>query len=229
MKRFHADIVAIATLFFLTALFFVRLFYPEPQLIVTPDFGRSDAWHFSFATKHALSQSLKSNALPLWRNDIGDGFPLFAEGQTGAFFLPNIVLFRFLPPVIAYNIALASTVLLLGIGMYCWCRILKFSAQAAWFVAISIMFSGLTMAQLPHITLLQGMSLLPVIAALSTLVVTRGPYPWAGFLSFALSQQIAAGFPQSTFLTLIISSIMVLYLTIQKKNWSTCAFWFIGV
>ncbi len=143
--------------------------------------------------------------------------------------MPNIVLFRFLPPVIAYNIALASTVLLLGVGMYCWCRILKFSAQAAWFVAISIMFSGLTMAQLPHITLLQGMSLLPVIAALSTLVVTRGPYPWAGFLSFALSQQIAAGFPQSTFLTLVISAVFVGYFSLPHKKWQPCAFWFVGV
>ena len=187
MRRVWADGIGLSSLLLLVTIFFFRLFYPVPSLIVTPDYGRSDAWHFSFATKYVLSESLKSNSLPLWRNDIGDGFPLFAEGQTGALFLPNIVLFRFLPPVIAYNTALMFAVLLMGIGMYVWSRIMKFSVLGSWFVAVSVTFSGLSMTQLTHITLLQGMSMLPVIAALSIAVTTLGPYPWTGFLAFAVA------------------------------------------
>ncbi|MEK7532923.1 MAG: YfhO family protein [Patescibacteria group bacterium] len=229
MRRVWADGIGLSSLLLLVTIFFFRLFYPVPSLIVTPDYGRSDAWHFSFATKYVLSESLKSNSLPLWRNDIGDGFPLFAEGQTGALFLPNIVLFRFLPPVIAYNTALMFAVLLMGIGMYVWSRIMKFSVLGSWFVAVSVTFSGLSMTQLTHITLLQGMSMLPVIAALSIAVTTLGPYPWTGFLAFAVAQQIAAGFPQATFLTLVISSVFVGYFSLSQKKWKSCAFWIIGI
>lgn len=161
---------------------------------------------------------------------LGDGFPVFAEGQTGALFLPNIILFKLLPPVTAYNAALAMTVLLLGAGMYWLCRIMKLSPLPSWFVSVSIMFSGLTMSQLTHITLLQGMSMLPSITALSILVVTRNTHPWTGLLAFALSQQIFAGFPQSTFLTLSISAVFVCYhaLVVEKK-WKSCVIWSAGV
>lgn len=230
MKRAWVDCVGLCAILFLVILFFARLFYPESKLLVTPDYGRSDAWHFSFATKYVLSESLKSNALPLWRNDIGDGFPVFAEGQTGALFLPNIILFKLLPPVAAYNTALAVTVLLLGVGMYWLSRIMKLSPLPSWFISVSIMFSGLTMTQLTHITLLQGMSMLPVITALSILVATRKTLSWTGLLAFALSQQIFAGFPQSTFLTLGISSVFVFYhALVLEKNWKACVIWASGV
>ncbi len=218
MHRIRADLVVSSILGLLCFMFFARLFYPEPQLLVTPDYGRSDAWHFSFSTKFALGEALSQNTLPLWRSDIGDGFPLFAEGQTGALYLPNLLLFRFLPAVTAYNIALVGAVFMLGLGTYWLCRILKNSPLASGFVGLTVMFSGLTMTQLPHITLLQGMSMLPFVVSLSILVVTRGPYPFMGFLVFALSQQIMAGFPQATFLTCIVSALFVAWHSYQTKN-----------
>lgn len=218
MHRIRADLVVSSILGLLCFIFFARLFFPEPQLLVTPDYGRSDAWHFSFSTKFALGEALSQNTLPLWRSDIGDGFPLFAEGQTGALFLPNLLLFRFLPAVTAYNIALVSAVLMFGLGTYWWCRILKNSPLASGFVGVTVMFSGLTMTQLPHITLLQGMSMLPFVVSFSILIVTRGPYPFVGFLVFALSQQITAGFPQATFLTGIVSVLFVAWYAYQTKN-----------
>ncbi len=230
MKRAWADCIGLSAIFFLVLLFFARLFYPEPKLLVTPDYGRSDAWHFSFATKYILSESLKSNSLPLWRNDIGDGFPVFAEGQTGALFLPNLILFRLLSPVAAYNATLAATVLFLGAGMYWLSRIMKLSPLPSWFIAVSVMFSGLSMTQLTHITLLQGMSMLPIITVLSILVVTRNALPWTGLLAFALSQQIFAGFPQATFLTLGIAAVFVFYhALLVEKNWKACVIWAAGV
>lgn len=229
MRSVWADRIGIISLFLLVGVFFARLFYPTPQLIVTPDYGRSDAWHFSFVTKYALSQALQSRSLPLWRSDMGQGFPLLAEGQTGTFFLPNLVLFGLLPPVTAYNLALALTVLTLGLGIYWWCRVVRLSPLAGWLTAVTIMFSGLTMTQLPHITLLQATSMLPIVAALSILVVTRKPFPWVGLLALSLAQQIYAGFPQAVFLTLVISGVSVLWQTLPKKNWRALTYWFVAI
>ena len=101
MKRFILDFFALGIIGLVVATFFFRLFFPTPQLLVTPDIGLSDAWHFSFSTKYVLGESLHKGELPLWRNDIGGGFPLLGEGQTGTFYAPNLLLFSTLDPVTA--------------------------------------------------------------------------------------------------------------------------------
>lgn len=229
MKRYLADIIGISIIILLVAVFFARLFYPTQQLVVTPDYGRSDAWHFSFPTKFALSQSLAVRSLPLWRNDIGNGFPLFAEGQTGALYLPNLILFSLLPPVTAYNAALTLSIMLLGIGMYGFTRILKLSPAAGLFAAVSITFSGLSMAQLPHISLLQGISMLPIVTMISIMLIKNPSRIWWGLLAISVAQQIYAGFPQATFLTLSLSGVIVLWHTIQSKNIRSFGIWVTAV
>lgn len=211
MKRTWKDIIAILILTSIIGAYFFRLFYPEPKLIVTPDFGRSDAWHFSFSTKVSLSRALKENSLPLWEPLIGGGFPLFAEGQVGALFPSNLLLFRLFSPVLAYNIALVVAFIMLAWGMYLYLRILKRSIWGAAFGALVLSFSGLPVLQLPHITLLQGFSLMPLIL-------------WAGFrgnpwlLAVLLAFQIFAGFPQATFLTLITVYFQSVYLSFRQRS-----------
>ncbi|MBI4066671.1 hypothetical protein HY411_03055, partial [Candidatus Gottesmanbacteria bacterium] len=125
LPRYLGDVLALLSIATLIGIFFFRLFWPEPMLLVTPDSGRSDAWHFSFATKFALAQSLSQGKLPLWEPRMGGGFPLFSEGQVGALFLPNLLLFKFIEdPVIAYNLSYVLIFLTLGCGMYLWLRII---------------------------------------------------------------------------------------------------------
>lgn len=225
MKRYRADIIAIVLLVLSVGIFFFRLFYPEPQIIVTPDFGRSDAWHFSFPTKYALWESLQDDNLPLWRADIGDGFPLFAEGQTGTLFLPNLILFRIFDPVMAYNFALMGSIIILALATYWLGRILTLAHVSSFFSAITVSFSGLAITNLTHISELQGMSLLPGIIALSLLIVRVGWRPWGILLSLAVSQQIFAGFPQSVFITLLAASAYVLWNTLPEKKFSAILTW----
>lgn len=229
MRAHWADICGVVTILILVAIFFGRLFYPVPQLIVTPDYGRSDAWHFSFPTKYALAESLTENKLPLWRNDIGGGFPLFAEGQTGALFIPNLLLFKALPAVPAYNAALASAIALLGVGTYGLLRALNYSPVAALLAGITIAFSGLAMSQLPHITLLQGIGMLPVVVHLSILTAMKPTPVRIGFLAFSVSQQIYAGFPQASFLALSLAGVIVASMSMKAKNWPTIATWLAAV
>lgn len=229
MKKIWIDTIAASILCILVGIFFFRLFYPESSLIVTPDYGRSDAWHFSFPTKYALSQSLHTLSLPLWRNDIGSGFPLFSEGQTGALFIPNLILFYIFPPVIAYNIALALAIASLGVGIYAFFRILGISVLAGMIASISVMFSGLSITQLPHITLLQGMSMLPIVAILSIRITTHTNIRTLALLSLALSQQLYAGFPQATFLTLFFSGLIVLIYAISHTQYRVMYMWATGV
>lgn len=183
-------------IFFIVLAFFLPLFWPTPQLLVTPDFGKSDAWHFSFATKYALWESLHEGRLPLWEPRIGGGFPLFAEGQTGALFLPNLIFFSLSNPVTAYNLALVFAIVTLGWGMYVWLRSLALSTLPAFFGGITMALSGIAIAQLPHITLLQGFSLLPW-------VLWTFEKKSVALCAFFISQQIFAGFPQASFISIL--------------------------
>ncbi len=228
MKRFLPDIASLFIILCLVAVFFARLFYPTPQLLVTPDFGRSDAWHFSMPTKFALSESLKKGELPLWRDDAGTGFPIFAEGQTGALYLPNLLLFSIFYWVTAYNILLALSVFMLGAGMYFLLRVLGVVYMGALFGAISISFSGLSILQLPHITLLQAMSLSPFIIGFGIVALKKNTLFEYAVVSLLISQQMFVGFPQAVFLTLCMLYFYGAYQTSKTKKYWRIFFLFLS-
>lgn len=229
MRARRADILSILTIIFVIGIFFFRWFYPVQRILTTPDFGRSDAWHFSFPTKFALAQAIEKNQLPLWRDDIGDGFPLFAEGQTGALFLPNQLAFRLFPPDMAYGLLVALTPITFALGLYLWLRGINVSPMWATYASIAGGYSGLMITQLPHITLLQGMSLMPWVLWATSRMRTNTRMRSVALLAFLVHQQNAAGFPQATFLTLILCASLICYDLIQKKTLHTALVWALGV
>ena len=181
-------------------------------LLVTPDFGRSDAWHFSFVTKFLLGISLHQNKLPIWNSTMGAGFPLIGEGQIGAFYLPNILLFRLFDPVIAYNLALILAMVMLGWGMYLWLRLMHYKPLPSLFAAATLTLSGMVITQLPHIALIQGFSLFPWIAAVTVLLSQKKTTVILSLWAILVSQQLLAGFPQASFITVLFVSCYYLWL-----------------
>lgn len=219
MRKYRYDILALLVLTILPVLFFLRLLVPSQSILATPDFGRSDAWHFSFATKYALSEALKAGQLPTWRFDIGDGFPLLAEGQTGTFYLPNLLLFRFFPMPLAYTLSLITSFLLSGYGWFFYLRVVRMKTLPSLFGALVATYASFMILQLPHSTLLSAISLMPILLASTTLLFTRGILPWAPIISFLLTQQLFAGFPQAVLLTGIAVFGAALTEAFTTKRW----------
>ncbi len=217
MKKRLPDAIAFITIAVLGVTFFWKFLFPVPQLLVTPDFGRSDAWHFSFPTKYLLSQSLKANSLPIWSSKMGTGFPVLAEGQTGTFFLPNLVLYKILDPVIAYNISFVLVVVSIGWGTYIFFRILNFSRLAAWFAGTTFAFSGLVMTELPHITLLQGFSMLPWVMIATHYLAQKKSLAAVCIFAVVISQQVLAGFPQAVVITLLLAGSYFVFSVIPAQ------------
>lgn len=220
MRSWIKDFCCFGVITIVVCVYFLRLFYPNVQLIMTPDFRRSDAWSFSFTTKYILSSYLKNNQLPWIVDTLGNGFPLIAEGQVGAFFVPNLILFKFFDPAIAYNLALIFSVLFIGWGTYVWFRVEKISRFASLFGGITACFSGIVIPHLTHIALLQAFSLLPWIMACVTRIGTK-PTKWA-FICFSLlsSQQIFAGFPQAVFITHCFALSYIIFLFFQNTQFN---------
>lgn len=212
------DLLSLLIIFLAAFFFFQNLFWPALRILVTPDFGRSDAWHFSFATKFFLSENLKQNKLPFWSSNLGGGFPVLAEGQTGVFFLPNLIFYKIFDPVIAYNLSLVLTLITLGWGTYLLLRMFALSKPVSLFGGLTLSFSGIAIAQMPHITLLQGFSIMPFILAGTFLLAQRKSYSAVIILSLLMSQQFLAGFPQASFITILFSVSFYLFLIWKSSD-----------
>lgn len=197
---------------FLIFIFFARLFYPTQTIFMIPDYGESDVLHFNLPLKSYLGQSLKNNVWPLWTNQLANGFPLLAEGQIGTFYLPNLLLFKFLPLITAYNLSYVISYLFLAIGAYFLARILKFSRISSTFAALILTFSGFFSVHSNHLNLLQTASLTPFLFAFSLILWYKPRLKYSLVLAFIISQQIFAGHYYILFISLVGVFLIWLYL-----------------
>lgn len=198
-------------IFIVISAFFARLFFPKPSIFVTPDYGRSDAWHLSIANKYYYAQELKKNRIPIWNPNIGMGFPTLAEGQTGIFFLPNLILFRFLLFVYAYNLNIVLTFLLAAFGTYLFCRSLTLNKTTSSFAGIIFALGGFFVVHVQHLHLIQTAAILPWLFWTSNEFFKHRKIIYLLALSFFLSQQIFAGFPQLVFYGLVALSFYLMF------------------
>lgn len=219
MKRWQ-DFLFIGIIPLIVFLYFIPLFFPHQQIIVTPDFGTSDALS-SLSYKYIYWQGLQKNTLPFWTPSYGNGFPLLAHGTVGALFLPNLILYKFLPFVSAYNLALITYVSILGIGTYLLLKKLISHQASSFFGSLFFIFSGIVITQITHISVIATASLLPWVILLSLLVVSHFSFLTLLFFIFVSSQQMFAGFPQITYMTHILAIAYTLFphssVTIWKK------------
>src|SRR3989344_6009948 len=198
--------------------FHIRLFLPEPSIYITPDYGRSDAWHLSIANKFYYAKELKQNRIPIWNPHIGTGFPTLAEGQTGIFYLPNLILFRFLPFVLAYNLNIVTTFLLAAFGAYFFCRSLSLNKTASLFGGTIFVLGGFFVVHIPHLHLIQTAALLPWLFWTTNEFLKNRRILFLLTLSFFLSQQVFAGFPQLTFYSLVALFLYLIFRTFAMNK-----------
>lgn len=83
-------------------------------------FGGPWLWNFDMPLANYpfavyFHEALTNGGLPLWQDRIGMGFPLYAEGQIGAFYPPNWLIFQ-LPPLIALDVARIVHLIMAGVG-----------------------------------------------------------------------------------------------------------------
>ncbi len=209
ITSYRKDLIAISTLLFSIIIYFFPLFYPNPSIIYTPEIY--DSYHLSYSQKFLLWESLQKNTLPLWSQKIGNGFPVLGEGQTGIFYLPNLLFFKFFDHFTAYNLSIVFSILLVGLGMYYYLRIIRIGPYLSLIGSLTLMYSGLYMTRLSHLTLLQGFSLLPLVIALTYVLIHTPSYKSVVILAFAMSQQFFTGFPQASFITILYAVGLIIW------------------
>ncbi len=198
--------------------FLSNLFFPRLSLLVTPDYGRSDSWSLSIADSYYYAQELKNNHFPIWNPHIGNGFPTFAEGQTGELYPLNFVLFRILPFPLAYNLTITFTLIIAATGAYLFCRSLKISRYSATFAGLIFSLGGFFVFHLQHHALIETASLLPWLFWATNEFINSKKIKFLLFISIFSSLQILSGFPQLAFYAEVSIALYVSLHSIFNKS-----------
>jgi len=132
------------------------------DLIILGDFTGSDLLDLHYPFKVALAESLRHFSLPLWTPYLSLGFPLFAEGQSGPLYPPNLLL-AFLPPFLALNYSIISTFIIAGLGTYLYTRALGFSRFSSLTSALIFIFSAFFVTRAKHINMITVAAWVPFL------------------------------------------------------------------
>ncbi|OGG20797.1 hypothetical protein A3D03_03905 [Candidatus Gottesmanbacteria bacterium RIFCSPHIGHO2_02_FULL_40_13] len=192
-NTFYHIYISVFVFILCVSLLFTRLFYPIEQIFMIPDFGVSDVLHQNLPFKSILSESLKLNQWPVWTPYLTNGFPILAEGQIGTFYLPNLIFFKFLPLVQAYNINLVLSYLLIFWGTFLFLREFGHEKIPSLFGAMIFTFSGFFSVHLNHFNLLQAASLMPWLFWSYLRLLKKPIYKNMVLSAFFASQQIFTG------------------------------------
>ena len=199
-------------------------------MIITPDMGHSDLWHLNFSLKFLFGKALHEGYLPLWSKDLGTGFPLAGEGQTGMFNLLNLLSFRFFDPVTAFNLSFLGIFIILATGTYFFGRLLKLTRLAAFFLTVIFSLNGFFITHATHFNLIQAAAFLPWQFFLAEKFFQTQKKRWLIVFALVLSQQITAGFQQMVLIPLVALGLYTVLRTRNFRHWFWLGiFTFLGV
>lgn len=105
-------------------------------------------------------EALAAGRLPLWNDQLGLGFPLYAEGQIGAFYPPNWLLFR-LPPLDALDAVRVIHLTLAGVGAGLVALRLSGSRTGSLIASIVAVLGGAVVAKLEWTNMIEAYAWLP--------------------------------------------------------------------
>ena len=153
-------------------------------------------------------EAVTAGHLPLWDDRLGLGFPLYAEGQIGAFYPPNWLLFQ-LPPLAALDAIRIVHLAAAGVGAGLLVLRLAGSPAGGAAAALTAVLGGAITAKLEWHNLVAAYAFVPWIL----LPLVRRPGPTrAGLVAAGVlfGLQALAGHPNTWFLTGLTAAVVLL-------------------
>ena len=164
-------------LFAAAALFLAPFVFFYPLTLGSGIFYEGDFMIFYYPIRDALARALVQGRLPLWTTGIASGFPLLAEGQIGALYPVNQLLYRILPIQLALNYELLLHLGWLMVGMFVFARALRLALPAAIFAALAFAWSAFMMENLLITNMLATIAHLPWMLWLLEKILTARRRP----------------------------------------------------
>ncbi|HET8587964.1 MAG TPA: hypothetical protein VFM74_08850, partial [Candidatus Limnocylindria bacterium] len=153
-------------------------------------------------------EALARGELPLWNDRLGLGFPLYAEGQIGAFYPPNWLIFQ-LDPLAAMDLTRLLHLALAGVGTGLLALRVSGSRQGALLASVVAVLGGAVVAKVEWWNLVAAYGWLPwvLLPLAGRSPPRRGAILTAGL---AWGVQALAGHPNTWLLTGLAAGVLLL-------------------
>ena len=180
-----------------------------------------DIFRLYYPLRTVYAQALREGRLPLWSPNILGGYPLLAEGEMGAFYPLNLLLYRLLPMDIALNYSIILHFVIAGLAMYLFARSLGLGPFGGLMAGLTYTFSGFFIGHVNHLSIMAAAPWLPLAFTLvnkedgkGKMENGRGKFfhfpssilhpPFSIFLcGLVLGVQFLAGHPQISLMTIL--------------------------
>ena len=190
------------------------------RLFFTHDLSRSDLWHLHYPLKHFYQAELQAGRLPFWCPGLGTGFPLLAEGQVGALYPPNLLLFGLLPISLplAFNWSLVLTLMVAGLGAALLARQLGASRSGSVLAAVVFAFSAFMITHVKHLNLTASAAWLPWLLFFLERYARTGHRALVAALAGVVALMFLAGHPQMAYINLGTAALLAVVLLFRGRS-----------
>ena len=233
MQRSGKNLSAGLILIILITIFFFPVAVLQKTFITT-GLIQSDLMNQNYPLKAAYGNALKKGKLLLWSSLIGNGYPVFAEGQTGEIYPINLLFFKFLPNLQAYNYSLLVHYFLAAFFTYLFVRkVLKLNQAPGLLAALVYSLSGFFMTHLVHPSMIQVASYIPLNFLLVEKIIRskqrtknkeQRTVRYATVLAIVFTLQALAGHHELLYFTVVFLFFYILIRTLQlyRENFFRC-------
>jgi len=209
------DLIAAAALAILVLLFWWRVVLLRGFLF------HDDMSRQNLPWAAVYGRALSHGHLPLWAPDMWCGFPLFAEGQVGALYPPNVLLSLILPYDTAVHYGLILHYILAAVFAFWLAREMGFTRPAALLAGGVLALSGMMVVHAIHVNMIRTLAWLPLLLVIVVRAVQRGqPLRSVPALAIVFAMQVLAGFPPVLFLSAATVVLVAAALPAPNAAWS---------
>jgi hypothetical protein len=184
------------SLLYLLGLAAVLVAFYWPAATLQAFFHVGDIYRLNYPLRAVYAAGLRQGRVSLWAPDVLGGYPILADGQTGAFYPLNLVLHRLLPVPVALNYSILLSLWIAGAGLFAYLRSLGVRHGPAFLGGCILMLSGFLTAHMNHVNILAGVAWLPLLLwAVERATRAAGWRAWA-LVAVLFAFQGLAGHPQ---------------------------------
>jgi len=194
-----------ASLLCLSGLAAVLLAVYWPAASMQGVFYVGDIYRLNYPARQVYAQGLAQGHVPLWTPDALGGYPILAEGQTGAYYPLNLLLHRLFPLPWALNYSILLAFWIAGAGTFAYARSLGLRRGAAWTAGCAFMLGGFLPGHLDHVNMLIAAAWLPLLLwAVQRACKQPRPGTWT-LVAVLFALQGLAGHPQVSLLSAVLA------------------------
>lgn len=181
--------------------------------------GGDNSLHVLAYRQEVISFIKSSKTLPFWTTKISAGFPLAADPAVASFYPVDWFFYLIFSPPAALNYSIFFHYFLASLGVFYFLKHLKFKPFSSLFGTISFVGSSYFLGIADNISILAATAWFPLVFLFFEKAFEKRNLFSTCLAGLVLGLQIFAGYPQASFLSLLLIFFWFLYRFFQKKDY----------